>query len=161
MSYIIPIGNGSFASANNGWFCVSNAVTRESLGYYSWIMVGYRIPGYLTQIAAALPMFWLPSLLLPWAPSYRAMPIGPKNKPIVSKPPKTVHTWLWALLPAPHCRCWCIVHILVQLIVIEIIISSFKDIAYCATCQLNVVCLGTRAGHHGDRGTTVECVYWM
>jgi hypothetical protein len=50
MRYIIPIGNGSFASAKNGWFCVSNAVTGESLGYYSWIMVGHRIPGYLTGI---------------------------------------------------------------------------------------------------------------
>ena len=51
MSYIIPIGNGSFVSAKNGWFCVSCAVTRdyESLGYYSWIMVGYRVPGYLTH----------------------------------------------------------------------------------------------------------------
>ena len=49
MSYIIPIGNGSYASAINGWFCVSNAVTRESLGYYSWIMVGYQILGYLTN----------------------------------------------------------------------------------------------------------------
>ena len=48
MSYIIPTGNGSFVSAKNGWFCVSCAVTRESLGYYSWIMVGYRVPGYLT-----------------------------------------------------------------------------------------------------------------
>ena len=48
MSYIIPIGNGSFASAKNGWFCVSNAVTCESLGYYSWMMVGYRLPRYLT-----------------------------------------------------------------------------------------------------------------
>ena len=50
MSYIIPIGNGSFVSAKNGWFCVSSAVTRdyESLGYYLWIMVGYRVPGYLT-----------------------------------------------------------------------------------------------------------------
>ena len=44
MSYTIPNGNGSFVSAKNGWFCVSCAVTRdyESLGYYSWIMVGYR-----------------------------------------------------------------------------------------------------------------------
>ena len=49
MSYIIPIGNGSFVSAKNGWFCVSCAVTCESLGYYSWIMVGYRVPGYLQQ----------------------------------------------------------------------------------------------------------------
>ncbi len=50
MSYIIPIGNGSFVSAKNGWFCVSCVVTcdYESLGYYSWIMVGYRVPGYLT-----------------------------------------------------------------------------------------------------------------
>ena len=47
MSYIIPIGNGSFMSAKNGWFCVSCAVTHESLGYYSWIMVGYRVLGYL------------------------------------------------------------------------------------------------------------------
>jgi len=49
MSYIILIGNGSFVSAKNGWFSVSCAVTRESLGYYSWIMVGYRVPGYLTH----------------------------------------------------------------------------------------------------------------
>jgi len=51
MSYIIPIGNGSFVSAKNGWFCVSCAVTHdyESLGYYLWIMVGYRVLGYLTQ----------------------------------------------------------------------------------------------------------------
>ena len=49
MSYIIPIGNGSFVSAKNGWFFVSCAVTLESLGYYPWIMVGYRVPGYLTS----------------------------------------------------------------------------------------------------------------
>ena len=57
MSYIIPIGNGSFVSAKNGWFCVSCGVTcdYESLGYYLWIMVGYRVPrvpGYLTRAAA-------------------------------------------------------------------------------------------------------------
>jgi len=49
MSYIIPIGNGSFVSAKNKWFCMSSAVTRESLGYYSWIMIGYRVLGYLTS----------------------------------------------------------------------------------------------------------------
>ena len=51
MSYIIPIDNGSFVSAKNGWFCVSCAGTHESLGYYWWIMVGYRVPGYLTWSA--------------------------------------------------------------------------------------------------------------
>ncbi len=55
MSYIIPIGNGSFVSAKNGWFSVSCAVTRESLGYYSWIMVGYRVPRYLTGNATTSP----------------------------------------------------------------------------------------------------------
>jgi len=51
MSSIIPIGNGSFVSAKNGWFCVSCAVTGDydSLGYYSWMMVGYQVPGYLTE----------------------------------------------------------------------------------------------------------------
>jgi len=57
MSYIIPIGNGSFVSAKNGWFCVSCAVTRKSLGYYSWIMVGYRVPGHLTMFVFHLSSF--------------------------------------------------------------------------------------------------------
>jgi hypothetical protein len=45
MNYIIPIGNGSFVSAKNGWFCVSCAVTRESLGYRILLVDNGRIPG--------------------------------------------------------------------------------------------------------------------
>ena len=64
----------------------------------------YRVE-LTARIAAASPMFRLPSSPRSPEPSDTLMPMGPNDKPLVSEPPETAHTRLRAPSSAPH-RQW-------------------------------------------------------